>query len=156
MYQVKIEEVEANSVLALRHQGAYDDIAYSFEQLLNLVTTKNYVGSACRVFGIYYDDPNVTSPEQLRSDACILVNQACDEEEPYHMTKTPSGPCAIVEHVGPYAEVDGIYDWIIGTWMQDSGEEPADRPCFLEYLNNPRNTAPKALRTKIYVPIKER
>ena len=35
--------------------------------------------------------------------------------------------------------------WLYGTWLQDSNEEPADKPVIEEYLNNPREVSPKAV-----------
>jgi len=154
MYDVTIENVEPQSVLALRHEGDYCNIDYAFERLLNLVTAKNYIGCECRVFGVYHDDPTIVKTDELRSDACITVTRAVDEAEPFHMTETPAGRCAVLEHVGPFAEIDKAYDWVMGTWLPEHNEEPADKPVFMEHLNNPRNTTPDALRTKLYVPLK--
>ena len=48
----------------------------------------------------------------------------------------------------------GAYRWLLGTWLPGSGREPADAPIFEAYLDDPRDTAPAALRTDIHLPLR--
>ena len=43
-----------------------------------------------------------------------------------------------------------------GEWLPGSGEEPTDRPCLEEYVNDPRATPPPELLTDIMLPLRER
>jgi AraC family transcriptional regulator len=49
--------------------------------------------------------------------------------------------------------MQAAYQWLYGTWLVQSGEEPADAPVFEEYLNSPRDTAPADLLSDIYLPL---
>ena len=46
--------------------------------------------------------------------------------------------------------------WLYKEWLPQSGEEPADRPCFEEYLNNPRELPPAEWLTDICLPLAAR
>ena len=63
------------------------------------------------------------------------------------------GRHAVLRHRGPYAELHHAYNWLFGTWLPTSGEVPADRPVFEEYLNNPRELPPEEWLTEINLPL---
>lgn len=64
------------------------------------------------------------------------------------------GEYAVLRHKGPYADMRGSYAFLYGTWLPQSGREPADAPCVEEYLNTPRDTAPTELISDIYLPLR--
>lgn len=66
----------------------------------------------------------------------------------------PGGPHAILRFKGAYAELAGAYRWFFGTWLPQSGREPADVPCHEDYLTNPREVAPADNITEIHLPLK--
>jgi AraC family transcriptional regulator len=68
---------------------------------------------------------------------------------------TPGGDYAVLRHKGPYADMRAAYVWMFGTWLPQSGREPADAPVLEEYLNNPRDTPPTELLTDFYLPLKD-
>ena len=154
-HDVVIESVEPQTVAALRHTGSYPHIDLSFERVVNWAIGKGYMGPRSRIFGIFHDDPTVTPAAQLRADACVSSSQVMQADAPFHLTRTPGGRCAVVMHTGPCAEVEGLYNWMFGSWLPANGEIPDDQPCFLEHLDNPRVTPPAQLRTRLYVPLKE-
>ena len=52
-------------------------------------------------------------------------------------------------------ELPKAYEWLFGTWLPRQGLEPADRPPFEEYLNDPRGLPPAEWRTAVCVPLDE-
>lgn len=48
------------------------------------------------------------------------------------------------------------YQWLFGDYLVRSGCEPASGPVVEEYLNSPRETAPRDLRTQICMPLRAR
>jgi len=46
------------------------------------------------------------------------------------------------------------YNWLYGTWLAQSGEEPADAPCVEEYLNDARTVPAAHFRTEIWLPLR--
>jgi AraC family transcriptional regulator len=153
MYQVEIRTLDPQPVAALAHRGNYQGIGETFERLNAWAAGQGLLGPQSRSFGIYYDDPQSLPASTLRADACIQVPTDLPLEAPFRHLQTPGGRCAVLEFVGPYAELDQAYQWLFSQWLPDSGEQPGDAPCFEEYLNDPRTVSPAQLRTAICIPL---
>jgi AraC family transcriptional regulator len=141
------------SLLALRHEGDYERIGATFERLNALAVGRGWVGPTTRFFGVYYDDPAATPALALRSDACLTAPDDSSSDADLRLLAISGGRYAVLLHVGPYAELHRAYTWLYREWLPKSGEEPADRPCVEEYLNNPRITPPAELCTEIWLPL---
>ena len=154
MYDVTIRTVVTRKTIGINHTGSYMEVGRAFEQLLGWLATRGLLTPDIRMVGIYFSDPSSVPEAELKSRACVYVDQSVDVEPPVVETDIVGGPCAVLRHVGPYANMRSAYDWLYGTWLPESGHEPADAPVFEEYLNNPRDTAPSDLITEIYLPLK--
>jgi AraC family transcriptional regulator len=64
------------------------------------------------------------------------------------------GRVATLVHKGPYAELERVYRILYEEWLPESGEEADDRPCFEQYLNNPRDVPPSEWLTEVFLPLK--
>jgi AraC family transcriptional regulator len=154
MHEVTIQQVQPLRVAALSHQGEYNDIGNSFARLTAWAAGRNLIGPNSRSFGIYYDDPSAVPASALRADACLTIPEHASVDGEYRIAHTPGGPCALLIHVGPYAELEHSYQWLYGLWLPQSGYEPADQPCFEEYLNDAHTLPPSQWRTAICLPLK--
>ena len=150
----KVQHFKPQTVLALTHRGDYMKIDQTFEKLIIWADRHHLLGPLTRVFGVYHDDPTITSVSKLRSDACITVSTTIPTEGDFHITQTPGGHCAVLSHAGPYTELNNAFNNIYTGWLPGSGYEPDDQPCFSEHLSNPRITPPAQLRTLVYMPLK--
>lgn len=155
MRRVEIQQLEAQRVIALRHHGDYQQIGNSFDRLTAWAMGHNLIGPQTRSFGIYYNDPAAVPVQELRADACLSVGGDVVTDGEYRVAHTPGGRCAVCVHVGPYAELEQTYQWLYGVWLPRSDYEPADKPCFEEYLNDWRNLPPAQWRTAICLPLRE-
>ena len=140
-------------VLARRHEGDYATVGATFEQLNAQAIGRGWLTDRSRYFGLYYDDPAAVPRASLRSDACVSAPSAFAGDADARPITIAGGRYAVLLHVGPYAELHRAYTWMYREWLPASGEEPADRPCVEEYLNDPRTTVPAGLRTEIWLPI---
>lgn len=155
MLTVDIKTVESQTCLGVAHQGAYMEIGTAFEKLFYWLGHNKLVDDRTRSYGIYFDDPCSVAPEQLRSAACATVSEVSIETpESIKRYEIAGGDYAVLCHVGPYAELESAYEWLYGHWLPESGREPANQPVFEEYVNDPRQVAPKDLITHIYLPLK--
>jgi AraC family transcriptional regulator len=150
---VVVREDAAVELVALRLEGDYERIGATFERLNALATGRGWVGPATRYFGVYYHDPAGTPAADLRSDACLTAPPGFAGEGELRPLTLSGGRHAVLLHVGPYAELHRAYTWLYREWLPPSGEEPANRPCVEEYLNNPRQVPPSELRTEIWLPL---
>ena len=153
-YGATIREISPLRVAALAHRGDYQTINVTFQRLSTIAAGQGVFGPATRVFGIYYDDPSVTSRDALRSKACISVPDDWTPNDDVQLHEIRGGRYVVTLSVGPYAELQRRYTWLYGTWLPQSGEEAADAPCLEEYLNDARTVAPTELRTEIWLPLR--
>jgi AraC family transcriptional regulator len=154
MYEITIKQTSPVRVAALRHEGEYMNIGAAFERLNIWAAGQGLLDGVVRWFGIYHDDPAATPARDLRSDACLAIPPDVTPAAGYRITATPAGRCAMLVYKGPYSSLEKPYRWLYGEWLPASGEEPADAPCFEEYLNDARSVAPSELLTAIYLPLK--
>lgn len=153
MYEVKITQLAPISVAALAHHGAYHDIGASFEKLAAWAAAHR-VPASNRNFGLYYDDPESKSPQELRSDACVEASTELQLDGAVRRLEIAGGRYAVLIHTGPYAELERPYRWLFGEWLPASGEEAADAPVVEEYLNDPHSLPPAQWQTAICVPLR--
>lgn len=155
MHPVTIETLPDCTIAALPHRGPYMNIGDAFDRLIVLTEAQTLLQSGARTVGVYYDDPCAVEPGKLRSDAGIEVPRDHAVADPLHKVSLAGGRHAALHHKGPYAELEAAYNWLFGTWLPESGEEPADRPCFEFYLNDCKSLPPGEWLTDICLPLKE-
>jgi AraC family transcriptional regulator len=153
-YDATIRTTPTLRVATLAHRGEYQTIGSTFQRLMTMAAAQGLLGADGRTFGIYYDDPSATPVGALRSDACVVVADGREPSGELQLKEIRGGRYATVLHVGPYAELDRPYKWLYGTWLAQSGEEPADAPVVESYLNDARTVPPTALQTEIWLPLR--
>lgn len=157
MQSVSIADRPPIRLAALPHQGSYMEIGTAFDRLMAWAAPRGLLGPATRSFGIYYDDPNAVPVARLRSDATVSIpDTTAAVDAPARIVDLAGGRHAVLRHRGPYAELENAYRWLYKEWLPASGEEPDDRPCFEEYLNNPRELPPAEWLTDICLPLAAR
>ncbi len=153
MYDVTVETHPDRRLLALPHKGPYTEIGKPFEALVAIISARGRWPDVCGSVGVYYDDPVVVAPADLRSHAGIIVVDAAAGEEGLEDIILTGGRFAVLHYKGPYAGIQKAYPYLYGDWLSTSGEEPRNAPAFEVYLNNAGETAPEDLLTDICMPI---
>lgn len=153
MYPVTIKTLSPVHLLTLPHRGPYIEIGAAFERLFALAGGRGLMGPETRSLGVYYDDPAAVPAAQLRSAAGVTVPAGTTAEGSAGTIDLAGGRHAVLTHQGPYAELENAYRWLYKAWLPQSGEEPADRPIFEEYLNDPRTLPPKEWLTAVCLPL---
>ncbi len=151
MFTVEIIDYQKINLVGYRHIGDYMEIGNVFEKLFIYGASNNLLDDTTRSIGLYYDDPKSIDKKELRSMACMSVeNDIQLNDDDLERITIPSGKCATLLFKGSYAELEKPYDWLIGHWLPESGYEAADFPPFEEYLNDPKDTPPNELLTRIH------
>jgi len=152
MFDVEIMKLEAIDLVGYKHQGDYMNIGNAFEKLFIYAASNNMLDESTRSIGLYYDDPQSTDKDKLRSMACINTAEKSlpTGEDMPEASQTPEGKYATLLFKGSYAELEKPYNWLFGQWLPESGHEAGDFPPFEEYLNDPKATAPNELLTRIH------
>ncbi|MBN0986454.1 AraC family transcriptional regulator [Amphritea pacifica] len=108
-----------------------------------------------RTFGVPYNDPNTTAPEDFRFDVCgSFAGEVPENDYGVKSGVIPAGRCAVVQHRGSHDNIDESIYYLYRNWLPDSGEELRDYPCFFQYRNFIHEVDECDLLTDIFLPLK--
>ena len=134
--------------------GPYNQIPVAFERLASiagpagLFRQPNAVG-----IGIYYDDPESTEQDQLRSDAGIVIPEGVSLPAGLKEERIPAGRYARTRHVGPYEQLGDVWARFLGEWLPNSGHRLGPDTSYEIYRNDARTTPKAQLITDLYISI---
>lgn len=158
MKQVQIIDMPAFKALTLAHKGSYHLIGNTFNAINAWLMKYKKLADIEKMMSFYYDDPSTTDEKDLRADAAILLNNMDNLplDGGLYVKEFAAQKFAMIEHNGPYENLDKTYQWIYGEWLIKDNDRyvHADFPVMEEYINNPSDTKPENLITYIYIPIK--
>lgn len=152
-YEITIMTIPTIHTISIDHLGSYLKIGKAFDLLYGWLAAHGLLRTEMRSIGLFYDDPTALAEEQLRSRACIVIDEPIALDTPFIYTDIAGGQYAVLRHTGPYANMKAAYQWLYGEWLVQSGQVVGHAPVFEEYLNSPRTTLPTALLTQIYLPL---
>jgi AraC family transcriptional regulator len=152
--QVEIRKYPALRVGTVRHIGPYLQINHAFARLGELAApARLFERPGAQMVALFYDDPDTTPADQLRSDAGVVV--APDVELPNGLTERciAAGDYASTTHVGPYETLGDTWARFMGEWLPASGRRIGDGVSYEVYHNTPMDTPKEQLRTEIRIPL---
>ncbi len=153
--EVKIVKEENMRVAFVRHTGPYEQCGSAWEELCSFLGPRGFLHNGPRFIGLSYDDPEATAPENLRYDACVVVDDRFQPEGSIGLQILEGGTFAQAVHQGPYENLKNTYAALLGEWLPQSGREFKVDPTREIYINHPENTAPEDLVTEIYLALKD-
>ncbi len=135
------------------HNGPYPKIETAFHKLFQFANKHNLPTE--NSIGIFYDDPNNTPAEELKSHAGIPVNSDQVLSSPdIEIISIPEGNYFKTTHMGPYS---GLFD----TWQtfmvetSQSIDEPDYQWTFEIYVNDCESVPENQIQTELYCRIKD-
>lgn len=145
-----VEIIDGDQIVlaASPHRGSYMNIGHAFARV------RDRIGPSGRMIAIFEDDPDATATAILRSVAGVVIEPDAAVPDGLERITIPAGRLAVLRYVGPYSLMHTAYQWLYGTWLTASGEEPRDHPVFEEYLTDPAETAPADAVTRLLLPIR--
>lgn len=153
MRKVEIVETPRLTLAGVDHVGSYMDIERAFGRLHQIFGKHQLYRPGQMMIAVYFDDPTAVPTEKLRSFAAMSVAAGTPLPASLRTHELAGGPCAVLRHIGPYAEMKASYDWLFGVWLPQSGREAADALAYEVYVNTPMDAAPKDLITDIHLPL---
>ncbi len=151
--EVNIVHRDPERVMFMRHVGPYDQVGNTWQALMGFAASKRMFGTMARPLAIVHDDPDVTSPDKLRYDVCLVVGENFRPEGQIGVQEIAGGDYAVGLHKGPYDQLGKTYAAVLGQWLPAHDRTPALKPCLEVYLNNPQDTPPADLLTEVHVPL---
>ena len=150
--EVKITNLAPFYALGVEHRGAYTGIGQAFGALCGLLA-QNQIPLG-RTVGIYYDDPSETPEAELRSFAGLAIDAPHEgTAEGLTQVSLVGGKYAVAKFVGEYSKLSEAWNWMMGPWLQESGEQADARDYFELYLHHDEAN-PAACITEICIPLK--
>lgn len=154
--QVSIQSIPPIPVVAYKFIGPYENLSPCFDQLWEWV--ERHQVPASRTIGIYWDNPDFTPANQLRSAACVEVPAdfqiANADGLPLANEQIAGGRYATTRFVGPYENLAPVWtaftEKIEGEMRQQIDSE---KPAFEVYVNDAGTTPPDQLITELYMPL---
>jgi len=154
--EVRIEERGPSTVACVRHVGPYSEVGEAWKSLMKWGWSKLVFGSPL-TFGLCYDDPDVTDPERVRYDACMVVAPGTRTKRNVELKDVPGGYFAVTTHAGEYAQLGATYAALFAEVATRGAAnrrwQLGDPPALEVYLNDPRKTKPADLRTELWMPV---
>jgi AraC family transcriptional regulator len=148
---VDIVQLPQQRLATLPHLGPYNRISEAFEKIGAIAGPAGLFGPDTAMLALYYDDPESTPPDELRSDAALTVS--ADRVLPATLIEKslPAGRYARTMHNGGYALLGDTWARFMGQWLPQSGHRMGSAASFERYLNTPMDVPVEQLRTELYI-----
>ncbi|MEM8577997.1 MAG: AraC family transcriptional regulator [Pseudomonadota bacterium] len=153
MHIVDIRDARPRRLAALPHTGPYPEIARAFQSVYAVIGSHGLFPHIREGVAIYHDDVTAVPEAERRSHAGVTMAHGVEVPEGLEAYNLPGGRLAVLTYKGPYTGLPAVYDFLYGTWLPASNEEPSAHPSYEVYLNDPTDTAPDNLVTEVCVPL---
>lgn len=157
--EVKLVQRKEDEVLFIRRFGNYHESApEAFKALNTFIQAKGLAPDQMKFYGIAHDNPEVINDEEkCRFDSCIVAPPGIQPEGEVAIQRLPAGLYARFTHIGSCNDLPITYDYIYGVWYPQSNKMLADRPCLIEFVEDPgKQDKPVEERLcYVYLPLKE-
>jgi AraC family transcriptional regulator len=150
---VEIKDMPARRLATIRHIGPYNQVGEAFQQLGAIAGANGLFRPGTEMIALYHDDPDATSPNQLRSDAGITVPDELALPSGLAEQRVAAGKYACTVHVGPYDRLGDTWARLMGEWLPASDHRLGGGASYEIYLNNPTTTPKEKLETEICIPL---
>jgi AraC family transcriptional regulator len=152
-FEVEIKEMPEFFVAYIRHVGPYNLIGPVFERIGKWVGMRGLWNADTKALAAYFDDPGETPPEELRSDACIVVPEGTEGEGEVKTQVIPGGLFAVAHVEIDHTQFADAWGALMG-WIQNSGYIPNNGICYEIYLNDPDSHPEGKFIVDICEPVK--
>lgn len=157
--QVEVKDLPEMHIAYIRHIGPYKGNADLFGQLFGRVF--QWAGPRglirfpeTKTISVYHDDPDVTSEDKLRISVGLTVPPDTKVDGEIGKMTLPGGKYAVAHFELSTDQYEEAWNMVFGSWLPQSGYQPADSPCFELYHNNPDEHPEKKCITDICIPVK--
>lgn len=152
-----IKQLDPQTILFVQKTGSYQQAASdAWGVLMPYAYSRKLMQKETQTIGISHDNPDISNSDELRYDACIIVENDAEPEGEVSKKILTGGRYAVFLHKGTYENFHQTYDAIFKGWLPSSGQRLRNAPAWERYLNrDPRRTKPENLRTEIYIPLED-
>ena len=154
--QVHIDILPDLRLAAVTHVGPYPTINKAFERLGRLAGPADLLSDpSALMIALYHDDPDATSPEELRSHAAVSVAEDAVLPSGLEEVRLKGGPYARYTHIGAFDVLNVVWPRFLGEALPASGHVLLEGPALEIYRSDLRTTPRDEVRTDLLVPVRE-
>jgi AraC family transcriptional regulator len=111
-----------------------------------------------QTYGIAYDDPSTTKPEDFRFDICGSIAPSTGKIPANDFgiieKSIPAGRYVVARHLGSTDLIGKTVHALYAEWIPASGEELRDFPCFFHYIERMPKVSEHEQVTDVYLPLR--
>ncbi|MEM8964662.1 MAG: AraC family transcriptional regulator [Acidobacteriota bacterium] len=135
-FEVRIRDLPPRTVAYIRVLDPFrpDAVTGACERLLAWAEERGVADGEW--LGYMWEDPEIVALEDCRYDAAVVVDDVVPTGE-IGRFDFPAMRVADIAIAGDIQLEQRAIDWIFGTWLPESGHEPADLPCFEAWVGGP-------------------
>ena len=149
---VTIKDQPELRVGTVRHIGPYERIPQAFERLGSIMSNAGARPVGAQLLALYYDDPQTTAADMLRSDAALSFPNGAAVPAGLIERRVPAGRYATTIHVGAYEHLGKAWA-SLKKEIEARGLPASGGVSYELYLNDPRSVPSNALRTELFAPL---
>jgi len=151
---IEVKTVSSFAYCCISHVGPFADIESVISQLFPVMQSQN-IPPAGTMMGVYYSDPELVAPEDLRWEIGFPCTSQVSPLKPLEKKIWSYKLVASAIHTGPYENTGETYAKIF-EWMEANGYEQAG-PVLEKYLSMPSDDAdPATLKAEIWIPVNKK
>jgi AraC family transcriptional regulator len=156
--EIEIVDFQKTTVAVKEHRGAVELLNDSIAEFITWRKSNDYSPvKTSQTFGIAYDDPKSTKPDDFRFDICGSTKSNVSKNPQNVLNKIiPGGRCVKIRHLGSHENMDAKIHYLYGEWLPANDEELRNYPCFFHYINLFPEVSEHELITDIYLPLKNK
>ena len=155
---VRFPEVK---IAYMEHQGLVTALGLTISKMIAFRKANGFSPSkGHRTYALFYPPNQSTThlnlgqpPEQRVDLAFSVETDVSDRGAGVKSGFIRAGRYARTQYQGPRENIP-LVEWLIETWLPNSGEEHTGGPVILQFLDADSSTATETLLTDIYLPLK--
>lgn len=153
--QIDIVTKPAVKYAYISHAGPYGNVKYAFDELIEWAMKVGINLDSPEIFSHSFDHPEAVSAEELRSEACIGIENDFAETDRVKIGYRKQQRYAVYSHLGSYTGITQAYQNVLQSWFSQSQEEIDDRPFIEHYKNDCKSLPQEQWLTDLCIPLKD-
>ena len=155
---VRFPEVQ---IAYMEHQGPLSELGLTISKMIAFRKANGFSPSkGHRTYALFYPPyqsilgQKPGQPPEQRVELAFSVDSAVsDKSAGVKPGFIRAGRYARAQYQGPREQIPMV-EWLVNSWLPSSNEEHSGGPVILQFLDADPSTAPEALLTDIYLPLK--
>lgn len=134
--KVDVKQLEKLALAYISHKGEMDEIGEVFNRLVQWATPKGLMKQKrLRLLSIYHDSPKITSPDNIRMSAAIVLNSAISVDGEVSLKTFDPGKCIVSRFEITPDKFQQAWESSF-VWMSENGYQKGENDPFEIFYNN--------------------